>query len=452
MGLKKRPLPSAHVHNLPPTVLRFMQLTTIKATQLFHILRQLSIIAANILLAKSALDVARIGMLEMLLFIGYAVSFFWVAGSVQGLLTIYPKLNGEEQQRFLFQVYLLFLGVSVGVGLVLWPGQDLVLRVLVGQEELPYFNLFLWYWVLHTPSFLLENIYLLKNRPWPILWFGLFSFVLYPIVILLPIYLGWNFEWSFVGLIVLAFGKHLWLLVVLRQEARWVWQPQYIRRLLKVSTPLIFYALIGGLAQILDNWLVGWYYEGDEEQFAIFRYGARELPMALAMAAALSNALLPTIVQDLPSALEGIKRRSRKLFHLLFPLSILAALFSYQLYPVFFSEAFLPSAAVFNVFLLTLVSRLVFPHTILMALERNSIIVWVSVVELVVNVGCSLWFVQYFGLSGIAMGTVVAYTFEKVVYIIYLKKNFGIAFQHYTDLRWLGFYSVALFVAFLMAG
>jgi len=421
-----------------------MQLTTVKATQIFHILRQLSIIFTNILLAKSALDADMIGYFEMLLFIAFAISFFWVAGSVQGLLTTYPKLQEENQPRLLFQIYLLFVGIIAGFCLMLFFLQDAFCSLLVGQADIPFFELFLVYLILNVPTFLLENIYLLQKKALPIVLFAVFSFGLYLVVVTIPVYAGWSFRWSIIGLIILAALKHFWLLIVLFQSADWRWRPNFIWQLLRVSTPLIGYALVGGLAQIVDHWLVGWYYEGDATKFAVFRYGARELPLALAMAGAFNNALLPTIQQDLKSALSGIRRRSRKLFHLLFPLSIIAAASSHWLYPLVFSDDFSASATIFNVFLLTLISRLIFPHTLLIGLQQNRVVLWTSVIELLVNFGISIWLVHSWGLPGIAMGTVVAYTFEKIVYIVYLKRRYGINFQQYTDWRLLACYSFLL--------
>ncbi len=428
-----------------------MQLTTVKATQFFHVLRQLSVILTNILLAKSALDAEAIGYFEMLLFIGFTVSFFWVAGMVQSLLTTYPQLEKDGQKRLLFQTYLLFLLTITGIGLLLFFTQSTFCTLLVGDAEIPYFKLFLIYLVLNVPTYLLENIYILQKQPKWIAAFAILAFGFYVVVVTWPVYLGWSFRWSIIGLIALAAVKHLWLFAVLFQNASWRLQPNHSSKLLRVAAPLIGYALVGGFAQILDQWLVGWYYEGDASKFAVFRYGARELPLALAMAAAFSNAMLPEVQENLSKAIQDIRRRSRKLLHLLFPISIIAAASSHWLYPLIFSPAFAPSAAIFNVFLLTLISRLVFPHTLLIGLQDNRVVLWTAIVELALNFGLSLWFVQIWGLPGIALGTVAAYTFEKVVYAIFLQRKYQIAFHQYTDWRWWSGYSLVL-IAVLIGG
>lgn len=424
-------------------------MSKVKALQFFHALRQLSIIFTNVLLTKSVLSQSDIGFYEMLFFVGFTVTFFWVSGFIQGLLTTHPKLHEQEQKGFFFQVYGLFLGISVIIFSVLYFGQEPIAQLLINQSHIPHYELFIIYLLFNIPTYLVENFYLLKEKPWEIFSFGILSFGGHILVILIPIFLGWGLEWSFYGLIALAVIKHLWLWVLLFQISVPNWNFKLLRPFLIVSAPLVGYALIGGFAQFFDNWLVGWFYDGDEKMFAIFRYGARELPLALALANSFSTAMLPDVAKDLNQSIQDIKNKSRKLFHLLFPLSIVGLLLSYPLFPIIFNPDFLASASVFNVYLLIIISRLVFPHTILIGLGKTTFVLWISVVELTLNILVSLLFIQWFGLAGIAMGTVIAYAFEKLAYTIYLQRNLGISFGDYTDLRWFWGYSLVLVLVFI---
>lgn len=425
-------------------------MTKVKALQIFHALRQVSTILVGLLLTKSMLSQSDIGFYEMLLFVGFTVTFFWVNGFVQGLLTTHPKLNTDEQKGFLFQVYTLFTGISVVVFLGLYFGQSFIATYLVNQPSLPYYNLFILYLLFNIPTLLVENFYLLKNKAWEIVSFGLLSSVGYFLVILVPVFLNWGFEWSFYGLIILAVLKHLWLWGVLLQISQVTWNIDLLKPLIVVSAPLIGYALVGGFAQFFDNWLVTWFYDGDEKKFAVFRYGARELPLALALANSFSTAMLPEVAKDLNQSVLDIKHKSRKLFHILFPLSIVGVLVSYPLFPIIFNPDFLESASIFNVYLLIIISRLVFPQTLLIGLGKTTFVLWVSIAELLLNIVSSLIFIQWFGLAGIAMGTVVAYSFEKVVYAVYLKREEGIQLGDYTDLRWFWGYSFVLILVFVL--
>lgn len=123
------------------------------------------------------------------------------------------------------------------------------------------------------------------------------------------------------------------------------------------------------------------------------------------------------------------------------------AIFSKELYLLFFNAAFIESADVFCVYLLILVNRFFFPHTLLIGLDQNNFMMKISIIELFINVLSSIFLIQYMGLMGIALGTMIAYTFEKIVHAVYLKQKFNISIHQYTNIKWLGLYSVLLIAA-----
>ncbi|MCB0548461.1 MAG: polysaccharide biosynthesis C-terminal domain-containing protein [Phaeodactylibacter sp.] len=404
-----------------------------------------------VLLAKSPLSTADIGIYEMLLYIGFTLTTFWVTGLMQGFLALYPQLPEEERPVFLFNAYLLFFfASSIVLALLLW-GKTGVLLVLTGQDSLPFYELFAVFLWLNVPSYLVENFYLVLRKPRAILYFGLMAFGLQVLAVLVPVFLGFGLLWSFYALLALGVLKFVWLLALVAKRSafhlniavamRWVW----------LSVPLMLYALMGSFNQSFDNWLVNFFYRGDEQAFAVFRYGARELPLALALANAFGSAMLPEVAANLEAALVAIREKSLKLFHLLFPLSIFLVLSSKWLFPLVFNEDFGESAIIFNIFLLVTVSRLLFSRTILVGLNANRMIFYFSVFELAFNVALSFALVPFLGLSGIAIGTVAAYTLEKVLLCWYLYSKFGIGLARYTNMRWYLAYSTLMVLGFVVA-
>jgi peptidoglycan biosynthesis protein MviN/MurJ (putative lipid II flippase) len=85
-----------------------------------------------------------------------------------------------------------------------------------------------------------------------------------------------------------------------------------------------------------------------------------------------------------------------------------------------------------------------------MGLRDNQVALIISVLELVVNVLFSFWLVGRFGLVGIAAGTVLAYTFEKIGLCLYLYRRHGIGITRYTDMGWLSVYSLVLLASFIL--
>ena len=132
-------------------------------------------------------------------------------------------------------------------------------------------------------------------------------------------------------------------------------------------------------------------------------------------------------------------------------MSIGLALASGWVFPLVFNEDFRASVPVFNLFLLVLVSRIIFSRTILVGLNANRMIFYISILELAFNVALSFALVPFLGLSGIAIGTVAAYSLEKVLLCWYLYRKFGIGIGQYTDMRWYLAYSALLILSFVAA-
>lgn len=424
--------------------------SNVKALQAFHLMRQGAVIMVAILLAQSGVGKAVIGNYEQLLYIGYAVSFFWVAGLIQGLLSSFRTYSEKEQKQFLFNAYVLFAGFSLAIFLILWSGRHSAVSFFTGKDDLDHYALFLVYLLFNMPTYLVENFYLLRNQGKWIFFFGFFSFAGHIVVISLPVYLQWDFSYAIGGLVCLALLKHTWLLYLLVENRSFRFRPDLIRSWLALSYPLMLYALLGGLMQTFDNWLINFWYGGDPEQFAIYRYGARELPLTLALASAFSSALLPEIGKDLGNAVQAIKKKSRILFHWLFGASIILMLSSQYWFPWVFSEGFSESVVIFDTFLLIVISRLVFSRTILVGLQDNYPILIISIIEFILNVVLSVIGIHYFGLWGVALATLLAFSLEKIMLCWRLYRKFQVPLSAYTDLRWWGVYSLVLLTIYLI--
>lgn len=423
-------------------------LTVVKGMQLFQIMRQGAVILVSVLLAKSTLGQGAIGHFEMLLFIGFSLSFFWINSLLQALLPLYPELDASAQKELFFTIYVWLSGLSLLLFILLQVGNGQLTDLMVGEKNLPYLDLFSWYLLINIPTYLLEYYYLLQKRPQAIVTFGLFSFSLHVVAVLLPIFLGYHLWYSFASLIVLACAKHLWMLLFLFAHARPVFRSDLLQRHLLLMFPLLLFTLLSGLTTIFDNWLVGWFYE-DEALFAVFRFGAKELPLVTAMTGAFSSALIPEIATDLKAALGMIKTKSIKLFHLLFPLSAALLLTSHWWFPLVFNASFSASADIFNVYLLVLISRMIFTHTILIGLKETSIVLYISILEVTVNILLSLWWVHLWGMTGIALATAVAFTLEKILTMLYLYFQKGIRPREYLHWNWFLGYSSILLLCFL---
>jgi len=374
------------------------------------------VFTGSILMAKSQLTVGEVGVIESFLFLSAAVSFFWVSGLTNVLLSRYPRLESDARRQELyacaFNLYMInFLLIIIG-----WMAGP-VLKDYLPTEILPYYRLLLIYIFLNNPTFLTEHILLLTNRSLSLVAYGFIQFCAHLFAILIALLLNTGLEGIFINLILVAIIKNIFLFILLRRHSVAINGWRIPMEQLLNAIPITGGLLLAGSAEYIDGFLVSNYFGNDA--FAIFRYGARELPLSLLLANSLSAAFVPKLAASGSATrdLGELRDEARGLMHLLFPVTILFIFISHSLYPVLFRPQFAESAEIFNVYLLLVASRLLFPQTLVYGHNLPRVIFAIALVELGVNIFASLTLMQFFGIKGIALGTLFAFMTEKLLLI-----------------------------------
>lgn len=310
-------------------------------------------------------------------------------------------------------------------------------------EVLYFYGTFSFYLLFIGPSFLAEYILLLKEKAAGLAAYGIVAFCVQLAAVAAPIALGYGLEEALFGLVASSVLRFVITLGLLAKYAEFKFDSDFTKQFLVTAGPLMAATLLSGSAEYLDGFIVSRYF--DEGTFAVYRYGAKEFPLVLLLANAFSNGMVPKVAQlGVHQAVETIKKESLRLMHFFFPISIGFMLVSEWLYPRLFNADFIESAAVFNVYLLLVVSRLVFPQTLLIGLKKTRTIMSVAGLELAVNFGLSILLVQQFGLVGIAFATVMASILDKLVLMLLLKSSEGVSPSTYWPWKWHLGYSLVI--------
>jgi O-antigen/teichoic acid export membrane protein len=416
---------------------------------MFGVCRQGVTLVIGIILAKSYLSLSDIGTYEIWMYLGAIISFLWLNGSFQAFTTYFAGLGKEKKEKAVFNTYVAISIFSVLLLCGLWWGKNILTPWIAGQSSIPGLRLLILFLWLHLISFLTPHIFLVTKRSASFFYYSIFYGLGYLLAVSIPIIAGTDIIGILQGLIIFGMLEHLILWTVIFKSSRIEIDLQLIKRFVIIAMPLALYAAISSFAQIFDAWLVTFFYN-KPDIFAVFKYGARELPGALALAGAFSTAMIPLIVKHKSSGLERIKSGSRRLIHLFFPISIVLMLTSSWLFKWIYSDDFSASAQVFNVYLLLVISRFIFPNSILIALQKGRILVWISLIELIINMVLSVLFIEKMGLVGVALATVFAYFLEKILLVIYLKQKENITLSDYTPISWWMVYSLGLIIAFFI--
>ncbi|MEA1875298.1 MAG: polysaccharide biosynthesis C-terminal domain-containing protein [Bacteroidota bacterium] len=427
---------------------------SLSGLQIVQLIRYGALFAMGILLARSDFSKATIGNFESLLFLTGAVSFFWVTGIIQSLLPLYNKSISfghsahDRKSPELFNAFVMLMLFSLfAAGLVLFIGKWLsgFLNAELGQSMIYYLAAFVFF---QSPASLIEYIYLLKKRPVQMIRYGWLAFGFQFLAVSFTILAGFELEWVLLALVGSALIRFIWLLVILGKYSKFRFLGSFFKEHFSLGLPIIISVFLSGSAQYVDGLIITGYY--DQAVFAVFRYGARELPLVALLAHALSSAMVPEIAQKgVVSGLKNLKTRSSELAGWLFPLTLILILTSHVLFLILYDERFVESATIFNIYLLVISTRLLFPQTLLIAFKKTNFLVIASGLELVMNISLSLVFIQFMGIKGVAYATLVAYLFERIVLIIYVKLILGLPVSQYTNLRKHLVWSVVILLAFL---
>jgi O-antigen/teichoic acid export membrane protein len=446
-----------------------LKITLTFALQASQIMRQTGFILTSFLLAKSGLPISDIGVFESLLFIGTSVSYFWVNGLIQSLLAFMPTVKAEEKASVYFSISLIFIGLSAFIFLLLKAFPTFILTTLVASPTLPYFDLFSLYLLLNLAPFFLEGFWAVEKGPLSIIAFSGISNLLLPIAIAVPLWLKMDFTYSFYGLIIVALMRFIWLIIILIKNKNFTINYPQLNQFIKLSLPIMAYSLLNGFTMTFIFWIVSNHLNGNTAEFAIFRFGAREFPLVAALTTGLSNAFVPRIAASYELSasspileanslqLVALKNKTSKLYHILFPISIILMLLSKQLFPIIFNPAFAKSADIFNIFLLLLISRALFPQTILLALKQTKTLLFISIIETIFIVLLSFFGIFWLDViarheatEASAWALIIGYLIEKGIIIYVLKRRYSIDFQAYTNVSLYFIYSVLLILAYII--
>ncbi len=418
-------------------VLNKVKLTKYNSLQFYQFLRFGSFFLISILLAKIAYyrflpeyGTLIISRYEGLLLISGSVTWFWVSSICNTLIPYYNASDSETQKRILFNAFVLLTAFSLVAGIVTY---------VVGYSrgvDVDLYQMFAVVVFFNTPSYLTDYIFYLKGKYKSLLIWGTVTFALQIILLCVPLFMRNTLNLAINLWLVLSMLKFNYTIVLLMKYASVTVHTRLILDFMKKVTPFMFSIFLAGSMEYINSFLVQ--YKFSDEEFAIYRYASKELPIFLILANSLSNIYSGEIANlnkegNFELGLEKLKNANRRLMRWLFPGTVLFMFLSKYFFMYAYNANLVEGYKIFNVYLLLIVSRMLFPQTVIMGMMKNRIFYLVSSNYLIINVTLAFWFLNIWGIIGIAYATVIAYLVEKVMLVIYCKTQ-GIDIKKYTPL------------------
>jgi O-antigen/teichoic acid export membrane protein len=427
----------------------FGKLNRFNSLQVFQLLRLSCLFVIAILISKIFKnETLVISQYETLLLAGSSLSAFWISGITNTLLPYYNHSVQDQRPVLLFNIFMMLGVLSVGAFVVLYFWGSTIF--LIEENLIRLYGLFI---MINAPTYMVEYMLFLRHRYHNMIRWGVLIFTLQVLITVVPLYYGYTLQQTVQLLIVFAFFKLVATLFIVSKHSLFRFDREMTGAFFLQALPVIFAIFLGSTIDYFNSLLIKKYKGPDD--FAIFRYGAREFPIFLIMANTFSNVMSGEIASfgragKLQQGLANLKLRSAKLMHYLFPAAMAFMLFSKPLFRLLYNEQLSEGHAVFNIYLMLIIARMLFPQTVLLGLHRSRSFYFSSVAEVLVNMVLAWFFINWWGIEGAAFAVLAAFVTEKLILIWFCHIN-NIRVQDFVPVKLFLLYSTACILCYAAA-
>jgi len=226
-----------------------------------------------------------------------------------------------------------------------------------------------------------------------------------------------------------------------------------VKTILAFSLPLGLATMLGALSHDLDKWIIS--FMRSPEEYAVFSYGAYELPFINTLSGILSTVIIVDMVEyakreNYSMTLRLFRRIATLTSYFIFPIMLYFMVVADPFYRLMYTDRMANAVPVFRVYLLALPIRTVLYGPLLIALGQNKQVLYKTIIGLVANLIMSVVLVYFIGTIGATVATVLS------LYLVYVPINLRLISRR-TKISWtqilpFAHYGKCLLMALLPAG
>jgi len=353
--------------------------------------------------------------------------------------TLYYRGGVAKERSIAIWANILLAGFySLLVGLLGFFGAPLWSEVFNSPGLTAGFRHFAPYMMFSTFAGIAEPIFVIIERKRWLLYYNLVYNIAETFLIIVPFWMGLP-----LGQVVLLMSigpalRTLYLVgLALRKSGRlssWATLKGELPASLRYGLGIMLTAFIGVAIQDADKWIISNYFNSDRI-YAIYAVGARKIPFVAAVATSVGLSIISQYSKEMSKGnykplLRAVKKSTNQLSLVLLPLLVVMFIFAEELMVVIFKK-YAASAPIFRIYLGTIITSMLFPQSFILGMGLSQVQARMGALELVVNLGLSLWLVRYMGLLGPAVGTLAGSLFYTALLMRYARKNYGISYAHF---------------------
>lgn len=205
-----------------------------------------------------------------------------------------------------------------------------------------------------------------------------------------------------------------------------------VRDQISYTLPIGVSSVVLEMSRYVDKMVVS--NQSSAAEYALYVRGAMEIPVIGIIANTLDNLLMPQFVKaykehNLAGIMTSWHRTIRLMAMFIYPSCLFLILSAGLLIPAIFSDKYVGSVIIFQIYTVSLLSRISTFDVIMRAIGQTKYILWISLASILFNVFFTYLFMQYWGLVGAPIATVMTLVLMRLAYLISITRFFHIGLK-----------------------
>ncbi|WP_168204054.1 oligosaccharide flippase family protein [Aliikangiella coralliicola] len=338
------------------------------------------------------------------------LSVFGIPSSIYYFL---PRTG--EKKKMMKNTILLLCSIAVVVSIGVYFLSEFIATNFNNLELVDYGWLMAVFILLQIPIKLYEPFMITTNNvPKFVMVNASFNFG-FLLAVLIPVLLGWNlFEvlltlfWFFAAQFAAIFLVVFWVYFKLKDEPEE--EPYSMKEQFQYSAPIGFAGAINELGIVIDKIIVSGFF--NPAQLAIYTRGAMEIPMLNVIANSLGNILMPRFVEEykknnIAEVVRLWHSGIRMMATFIYPAFVFFVITAGHLIPFLFTEKYIESVIIFQVYTIVLLTRITSYDAIARAVGQTKVLMKVSLMAVALNIALTIGLVSWIGIIGAPLATVI---------------------------------------------
>jgi len=387
----------------------------------------------------------------MIMDVALYLALFGIPSSVYYFL---PR--AAEKKRLMKNTMLLLFSVAVLVSAIIYQFIEQLATGLNNLELVPLGWLIASFILLQIPIKLYEPFMICTQNVARFVAVNATFNLAFLFAVVTPLLLGWSLAELLLVLFYFFLAQFLAIYIVtgytyfqLKDDV--TGEEYRVAEQISYSAPIGFSGAIAQLGKIVDKVIVSGYF--NPATLAVYARGAMEIPMLNVIANSLGNILMPKFVEEFRA---GNNAAVLKLWHssikmmamFIYPTLVFLILNGSNIIPFLFTEEYLASVIIFQIYTLGLVTRITSYDSIVRTVGKTKILLKMSVFAVVLNVVLTIVLINAMGIVGAPLATVIVGTILRFIYLVIITKLLEVSL--FNVFPWMSL--LKLIVSALLAG